>query len=215
LSNNQAENLDLKTLATLCSQEVAPTFIVPKGLKRRLSRKLKNSHRVHIQELEWFESAFVQNTEIVFTPSKYWTGSSFLDYNKSLWGSFAVLTPTTKIFYVGDTGQSDDFKTITRFFETKYPESFSGFDLSLLPIGSCYFSKPIAPYNITPLQAVQAHQDLKSKNSVGIRWGTFQHPSEPWDGFARRLNLIMHTKPTVAPFTAAVLGKTVPIPLAL
>jgi len=77
-----------------------------------------------------------------------------------------VETPEGAIYFAGDTGYSPHFKT--------QGEQYGPFALSLLPIGAYeprWFMKDI---HLNPEEAVQAHLDLNSQQSLGIHFGVFQ-----------------------------------------
>ena len=103
--------------------------------------------------------------EIAFTPAKHWTSRHFFDRNLCLWGSFAVLSPSQRVFFTGDTAYCDVFQAIGK--------RFGPFDLALVPIGAYeprYFMKH---HHCNPEEALQIHTDLQAKQSLAIHWGTF------------------------------------------
>ncbi len=51
--------------------------------------------------------------------------------------------------------------------------------LSLLPIGAYEPRWFMQAVHLNPMDAVNAHQDLQSAQSLGIHWGTFQLTFEP------------------------------------
>ena len=65
-------------------------------------------------------------------------------------------------------------------------------DLSFIPIGAYaprYFMKP---YHINPEEAVIAHQDLRSKVSVAVHYGTFPLAAEGIDEPVSDLRKSLH-----------------------
>ncbi len=103
--------------------------------------------------------------EIAFTPAKHWTSRSIFDRNMCLWGSFAVMSQSQRVFFSGDTAFCDVFKQIGL--------KYGPFDLALVPIGAYeprYFMKH---HHCNPEEAIQIHHMLQAKQSLAIHWGTF------------------------------------------
>nr|XP_002741609.1 PREDICTED: N-acyl-phosphatidylethanolamine-hydrolyzing phospholipase D-like [Saccoglossus kowalevskii] len=124
-------------------------------------------------ELDWWEENCIpEHPEVtfVFTPAQHWCRRGVADENKVLWGSWTVIGPNYKFFFGGDTGYCTVFEQIGR--------RFGPFDLAALPIGSYEPRWFMKSQHIDPMQAVQIHQDLKAKRSLGIHWGTFTMASE-------------------------------------
>jgi len=67
-----------------------------------------------------------------------------------------------KIFFPGDTGYRDDFK------------SFRNPDLALLPIGPCEPAWFMRKRHLNPEDALRLANELDSKLTVPINWGTFK-----------------------------------------
>lgn len=75
----------------------------------------------------------------------------------------------------------------TRFADQQTPVLGGGFDLALLPIGAYEPRWFMQGQHIDPAQAVQVHQDLGAKRSLGVHWGTFELTDEPLDQAPRDL----------------------------
>ena len=56
-----------------------------------------------------------------------------------------------------------------------------GFHLALIAVGSYQPRSFMKEQHVNPAEAVQIHQDLKAKPSVGVHWGTFNLTDEPHD----------------------------------
>ena len=54
-----------------------------------------------------------------------------------------------------------------------------GFDLALIAVGACQPRWFMKEQHVNPAEAVQIHQDLKAKRSVGVHWGTLNLTDEP------------------------------------
>ena len=91
-----------------------------------------------------------------------------MDHNERLWGGFLIITPEgKKIYYPGDTGYEKEL-----FDEIN--QKYKGMDLCLLPIGAYEPRNFLCFQHINPEEAVKIHVALKSKQTLGIHWGTFQ-----------------------------------------
>jgi len=103
--------------------------------------------------------------EIAFTPAKHWTSRSIFDRNMCLWGSFAVMSQTQRLFFAGDTAYCEVFKQIG--------SKYGPFDLALVPIGAYEPRYFMQHHHCNPEEAIQIHKDVCAKQSLAIHWGTF------------------------------------------
>ncbi|MBS0623431.1 MAG: MBL fold metallo-hydrolase [Verrucomicrobia bacterium] len=173
LSHNHYDHLDKKTVLLLHHLYPNITWIVPYKLKKWLIKTLPRLERGWVIELKWWEQ--FQSEEFTFTavPAQHFSGRGLFDRNRTLWmGCVVESTRENKRFYfAGDTGYNPhDFK--------KIGERFVSMDLSLLPIGVYTPRKFMQPVHINPDEAVQIHQDVGSKLSIGGHWGTFKLSSD-------------------------------------
>lgn len=170
ISHNHYDHLDLTFLKKL-SRRFKPKIYVPLGDKDWLEKSgVKNVH-----ELDWWQSLKAKNYEVVFLPAKHNSGRSLVSENSSLWGSYLIKTKEKKkIFFAGDTAYAGHFKKIY--------EKYGSPDLSMLPIGAYLPRDLLKDVHMNPDDAVLAHLDLQSKNSIAMHFGTFQLSDESyWD----------------------------------
>lgn len=137
---------------------------------------MKSSGCENVVELSWWDEHRQEKNgkEFVFacTPSQHWCQRTAFDRNKALWCSWVVKGPENSLFFGGDTGYCSAFKQIGK----KYgPITFAA-----IPIGAYCPRWFMKPQHVDPEEAVQVHEDLGAKTSIGIHWGTFKMSVEPY-----------------------------------
>jgi len=160
LSHNHYDHLDKNTIEHI-EEQWSPKFIVPLGLKKVMEKMgCKN-----VQEIDWWESIDYKKLQIKAVPANHFSSRGMFDRDVTLWAGFVIKSPSHKIYFLGDSGYSDLFKTIG--------EREGPFDLSFIPIGAYLPEWFMSPIHISPKEAVQVHLDVKSKKSVAMHFGTF------------------------------------------
>lgn len=183
LSHNHYDHLDAKVAAYLKRHQPHITWIVPE----KLSRWFQKRGISNVRELKWWESGEASGLTITAVPAQHFSGRTLWDTNKTHWNGYAVTGVTKKLYFTGDTGYNPyDFKAIGKKFQS--------FDLSLIPIGTYVPRKFMSPVHISPEEAVQIHQDVGSKFSLGMHWGTFNLSEEPMHAPPYDLYLAMREK---------------------
>jgi len=179
ISHNHYDHLDQASIEALNQQAGgAPLFLVPLGVKDWMTAiGVTNVH-----EMDWWQQThFSQGThalDIDFVPVQHWSARGVLDRSETLWGGWVVKTVAGaehpfSAFFAGDTGYSQDFQDIGK----KYTQ----FDLALIPIGAYAPRWFMQSQHVDPQQAIQIHQDVHAKRSIGVHWGTFELADEPLD----------------------------------
>lgn len=170
ISHNHYDHLDTETLRQIRQQQEEEPVIVSGLGNAALLRSLGYEHAT---ELDWSHSMSVENATVHFVECQHRSARGVFDQMRTLWGSFVVETSEGNIYFAGDTGYSPHFK--------EQGERFGSFALSILPIGAYeprWFMKDI---HLNPAEAVQAHIDLHSEQSLGMHFGVFQLTWEPFD----------------------------------
>ena len=75
--------------------------------------------------------------------------------NKTLWGSFALISPSERIYLGGDSGYGPHFLEIG--------EQFGPFDLAILECGQ--YNQDWRYIHMAPEETAQAAVDLKARNN--------------------------------------------------
>jgi len=177
ISHNHYDHLDLRTIRQLQAKQSQnpPFFFVPLGLKSWF----KDIAIDNVKELDWWDQDTFKNFTLHSVPLQHYSSRTPWDRNETLWTSWVIEYDQRTILFVGDTGYSKDFKDIGK--------RFGPIDLSLLPIGAYeprHFMKSI---HVNPEEAVMIHQDVQSRYSIGMHWGTFMLTTEDMDEPPRQL----------------------------
>ena len=183
LSHNHYDHLDAKTVAALHSFHPQIEWIVPSRLSPWFRRRGIHS----VTEIGWWESKKEKNYSITAVPTQHFSGRTLWDANKTHWNGYVLEAAGKRVYFTGDTGyNSKDFKAIGNHFPHM--------DLSLIPIGTYAPQKFMQAVHICPQEAVQIHQEVKSRFSLGMHWKTFRLSSEPMNRPPYDLYLAMKEK---------------------
>ena len=189
VSHNHYDHLDGPSVDHLAAQAGGPPlFVVPLGLLPWLRGRGIESGI----ELDWWQTHRIAapkgDIDIMLCPAQHWSARGLADRMTTLWGGFAVFAPDCHLFFAGDTGYSRDFRDLReRAADRQRPETGGGFDLALLPIGAYEPRWFMTSQHVNAAEAVKIHQDVATKRSLGIHWGTFELTDEPLDEPPRSL----------------------------
>ncbi|BCS97964.1 hydrolase [Desulfoluna limicola] len=175
ISHNHYDHLDKGTIQAI--HQKSRRFLVPLGIGPSLIRWGVNQEK--ITEMDWWDEVRIDDSlRVAATPSRHFSGRGLFDRNKTLWCSWALLGDTQRLFFSGDSGYFDGFKTIG--------EKYGPFDITLIECGA--YSSHWAPIHMVPEESAQAHQDLKGRLMMPIHWGTFNLALHDWRDPMKRLH---------------------------
>ena len=160
ITHNHYDHLDIETL-TLLSGTFAPIVVTGRGN----TPALQEAGLATIYELDWWGSFRYQALDIMFTPTQHSSGRGLFDKQKSLWGGFVLASPAGHVYFSGDTGVGPHHAQLRARFKE--------FRVALLPIGAYEPRWLMKAAHMNPPEAVEAHQLLNAKVSIGIHFGTF------------------------------------------
>lgn len=167
ISHNHYDHLNKFSILNL--DEKTSKFVVPLGVGAELEKW--GVHRSKIVETDWWDEIKIDdNFSIVSTPSQHFSGRGLSDRNSTLWCSFVIQTQNHKIYFSGDSGYFDGFKTIG--------EKYGPFDMTFIECGA--YNEKWHHIHMYPEETVQAHIDLKGKVLHPIHWGTFNLSLHSW-----------------------------------
>ena len=169
ISHNHYDHLDYYSIFSINEKFPDCQWFVPLGLQSWFEQSGIRSESIH--EMNWWEekSHSFQKSELKFTclPAQHWSLRSGFDRNYTLWCGWQVMSSERNVYFAGDTGYND------RIFR-QIGNHCGPFDFSLIPIGAYEPRKYLKCQHVNPEEAVRVHDEVKSKLSLGIHWGTFQ-----------------------------------------
>lgn len=171
VSHNHYDHLDVETVERL-QRRFAPRFVTGLGNAGVLQR----AGAADVSELDWWQRMDLGGLGVTMTPARHFSARTLLDRNRSLWGGFFVTTPHQSVLFGGDSGYGPHF--------TEIRSRLGPPDVALLPIGAYEPRWFMRDMHMNPDDAVRAHVDLGSRQSVAMHFGTFplamegiDHPS--------------------------------------
>ena len=163
ISHNHYDHLDKDTLQQLFERQEQPPVILAGLGNGQLFQRL-GLHSYH--DMDWNDRFETHGLEVVFTECRHRSGRGIGDQMKTLWGSFVLKTSAGNIYFAGDTGYGPHLR--------QAGTEHGPFALSLLPIGAYDPRWFMADVHLNPEEAVKAHQDLRSRQSIAMHFGTFR-----------------------------------------
>jgi L-ascorbate metabolism protein UlaG (beta-lactamase superfamily) len=190
ISHDHYDHLDLRSLHALIDRQRAapPRILVGRGV----GKVLKDAGISSYEELDWDDSVMVNDARVHFLEAVHTSRRGIWDTGKTLWGSFLIVSPDGMIYFGGDTGYGTHFR--------KVYEKFGAPTVSLLPIGAYEPRWFMYRMHMNPDEAVRAHLDLHSGNSIGIHFGLIDNAGESFEApindliVARRTHGVDETK---------------------
>jgi L-ascorbate metabolism protein UlaG (beta-lactamase superfamily) len=134
-----------------------------------------------VTELDWWESHTVNVAKgglaFTATPAQHFSGRGLVDRNRTLWSSWVIATERRRLFFSGDTGLTEEFRTVR--------ERSGPFDVVMLEIGA--WNAAWGDIHLGPENALRAFEYLGGGTLLPVHWGTFDLALHAWDEPAETL----------------------------
>jgi L-ascorbate metabolism protein UlaG (beta-lactamase superfamily) len=166
LSHDHYDHLDRETVLALA--RTTSVFLTPLGVGDRLIEWGIDSSKV--RQFDWWQGMEIDGVAFTATPAQHFSGRSLFDGNSTLWASWVIVDGDLRVFFSGDTGYFDGFRTIG--------ERFGPFDVTLLETGAYDAQWPYV--HMQPDETVQAHVDLRGRWLAPVHNGTFDLAMHRW-----------------------------------
>ena len=176
LSHDHYDHLDYDTVRALAAK--TEVFLAPLGVGDRLIDWGIAASKV--QQFDWWQGTEIAGVRLIATPSQHFSGRGLLDGNKTLWASWVILDDDLRVFFSGDTGYFDGFKTIG--------DKYGPFDVTLMETGA--YDPKWPDIHMQPSETLQAHLDLRGRWLLPIHNGTFDLAMHSWHDPFDRINAL-------------------------
>lgn len=174
ISHDHYDHLDAATIRRLAAVP-RPLFVVPLGLKAWFA----DLGITEVVELDWWQETTVRGLTLTCVPAQHFSGRALWDTNRRLWSGWVVAGRGRRLFFSGDTGYDDVFRTIG--------ERLGPFDLAAISIGTYVPAAIMALTHTTPEESLRLFADVRGRHFVPIHWGSFDLADEPTEEPPRRL----------------------------
>ncbi|MGV7241072.1 MBL fold metallo-hydrolase [Caballeronia sp. M23-90] len=166
LSHDHYDHLDRETVLALAAKTAV--FLTPLGVGDRLVEWGIDASKV--RQFDWWQGTEIESLQFTATPAQHFSGRSLFDGNSTLWASWVIVDDGLRLFFSGDTGYFDGFKTIG--------ERLGPFDVTMLETGAYDAQWPYV--HMQPEETIQAHVDLQGRWIVPVHNGTFDLAMHRW-----------------------------------
>lgn len=166
LSHDHYDHMDYHSIMML--KDKTSLFCVPSGVGKRLLKW--GVKREKIREFKWWNELEFAGLTLVCTPAKHFSGRTMFDRNTTLWCSWVVAGPESRVFFSGDGGYGAHF--------TQIGNKYGPFDLTLMECGQ--YDRRWADIHMMPEETVQAHIDVQGKTLLPIHWAAFSLAFHNW-----------------------------------
>lgn len=173
MTHDHYDHLDFLSMREL--RQKVNRFLVPLGVGRHLEHwGVDNSM---IKEFDWWQETQIFDLQLIFTPSRHFSGRGAFDRAKSLWGGWVIKSSNHSVYWSGDGGYDKHFKLVGK--------KFGPFDWGFMECGQ--YNERWYQIHMYPEEAVQAAIDSKVKNAIPVHWAAFSlalhHWKEPVERF--------------------------------
>ncbi|ORX69081.1 Metallo-hydrolase/oxidoreductase [Linderina pennispora] len=191
LSHDHVDHLDWNTLTDVVAKYPEIQILAPLGN----GPILKSIGFKNIRLADWWDELEIElgaeNKSLTFacTPAQHSSGRGFFDKDASLWASW-VVQGSGRFFFSGDSGYSASNNNPTGAKNPAFEQIgkvYGPIDLAAIAIGIYSPPEILDSLNMQPEQSVKVHEEIRSRRSIGVHWGTLAVTEEPVDEPPQRL----------------------------
>lgn len=181
LSHDHYDHLDFETIKALQNKV---KFVVC-GLGNGAHFERWGYTPKQIIEKDWYESVDVKpGFKILIESTHHDSGRGFTS-GQALWLSYFIQTPSTNIYYSGDGGRDNRFKTIG----SKYGK----IDWAIMECGQ--YNKAWQSVHELPEEVALATKELKAQNLLPVHNSKFTLANHPWKEPLEKISALSKNQP--------------------
>jgi len=181
LSHDHYDHLDYETVKAL---QPKVKFVIC-GLGAGAHYEKWGYQPKQILEKDWGEAVAVKPDFKIIAENTHHGGGRGFSPDKALWLSFYIQSPKMNIYYSGDGGYSDRFKTVA----AKYPP----IDWAIMECGQ--YNKAWQSVHELPEEMALATTELKAKNLLPVHHSKFTLARHPWKEPLEKMTKLSAGKP--------------------
>lgn len=166
ISHDHYDHLDTESVRFFA--DARTQFITPLGVGAHLVRW--GIQQEKITERDWWQTHEAHGIEFTAAPSQHFSGRDGVNNNETLWASWALVTPDSRLFFSGDSGYDTHFAEIG--------ERLGPFDLAFMENGQYDEAWPYV--HMHPAETIQAYKDVKASRLMPVHWGMFELAFHTW-----------------------------------
>ncbi|MGV9669836.1 MULTISPECIES: MBL fold metallo-hydrolase [unclassified Gordonia (in: high G+C Gram-positive bacteria)] len=177
ISHDHYDHLDMATVVGIAAAQPDAVFVAPLGVAAHLHAWGISHDRIRQADL-WGSVTLTGRTgttvRFVCGPARHFSGRMFTR-DLTQWASWAIVGPTHRVFFSGDTGFTERFADLG--------DRLGPFDLTLIAVGAY---DPLWPdVHVDPEEAVAIHRMVSGSAGADavmlpIHWGTFSLARHAW-----------------------------------
>jgi N-acyl-phosphatidylethanolamine-hydrolysing phospholipase D len=181
LSHDHYDHLDSTTASRLATRYPAAVWYVPLGV----AEFVRDHGAREISEHDWWDEITLGNLRLTCVPAQHFSGRTLGKRNDTLWCGWTVASPSTSVFFAGDTALHPDFELIAA--------KCGPFDFAILPIGAYEPRWFMGSVHMNPDDCIEAVSQLELAQEgrrlvmVAAHWGTFKLTDEPMNEPPQRM----------------------------
>lgn len=177
LSHDHADHFDPHSIKTILKNNSAARILTGMHMRNLIEEELKM--QVDVEENLWYERFDTGDLEITFLPNRHYSKRIFRPFNSTLWGGFMIKHTSGTIYWSGDSGYANHFKTVGDLFKP---------DLFIAGTGAYKPRWFMKDNHMNPSDAYQAFLDSGASTMVPMHYGTFILGNESTDEVLKRLD---------------------------